>query len=112
MREGGRSELALVPMLRNDLKLPYQFIMAWHSLLLTLLAVPNFKAAMANTYCDTYESKFLFCLAFPRLSTSCSELPFLPLFSHSSHHCTESLLNKAVASASLNGVPTLCQCSS
>ena len=45
---------ALLPLLRNDLKLPYQFVMAWHSLLLTLLAVPNFKAAMANAYCDTY----------------------------------------------------------
>ena len=33
---------ALRPLLRNDLKLPYQFVQAWHSLLLTLLAVPNF----------------------------------------------------------------------
>lgn len=47
---------SLKPLLRNDLKLPYQFVLAWHSLLLTLLAVPNFKAAMANAYCDTYRA--------------------------------------------------------
>jgi hypothetical protein len=54
VQEGGSGESALMPLLRNDLKLPYQFVMAWHPLLLTLLAVPNFKAAMANAYCDTY----------------------------------------------------------
>jgi hypothetical protein len=41
-------------LLKNDLKLPCRFGEVWHSLLLTLLAVPNFKAAMAKAYCDTY----------------------------------------------------------
>ena len=49
-------ECCLKPLLRNDLKLPFRFVQAWHSLLLTLLAVPNFKAAMANAYCDTYRA--------------------------------------------------------
>ena len=49
-------EGALTPMLKNDLKLPCQFVHSWHSVLLTLLAVPEFKAAMANSYCDTYRS--------------------------------------------------------
>jgi len=44
----------LPPLLRSDLKLPQQFTSSWHSLLLTLLAVPDFKAALANAYCDTY----------------------------------------------------------
>ena len=52
----GMSSNALVPLLRNDLKLSNQFVEAWHSLLLTLLAVPDFKAAMANAYCDTYRA--------------------------------------------------------
>lgn len=52
----GREHGALRPLLRNDLKLPNQFVLSWHSLLLTLLAVPNFKAAMANAYCDTYRA--------------------------------------------------------
>jgi len=46
----------LGPLLRNDLKLPSRLVDAWHSLLLTLLAVPGFKAAMANAYCDTYRA--------------------------------------------------------
>ena len=47
---------ALTLLLKNDLRLPNQFVQAWHALLLTLLAVPNFKAAMANAYCDAYPS--------------------------------------------------------
>jgi len=54
--EGGRGESALTPMLRNDLKLPNQFVTAWHTVLLTLLAVPKFKAAMSRAYCDTYRA--------------------------------------------------------
>ena len=54
--EGGGGESALTPMLRNDLKLPNQFATAWHTVLLTLLAVPNFKAAMSRAYCDTYRA--------------------------------------------------------
>ena len=46
----------LAPLLRADLKLPAAITSAWHSLLLTLLAIPNFKAALANAYCDTYRS--------------------------------------------------------
>lgn len=46
----------LPPLLRNDLKLPYKFVSSWHALLLTLLAVPNFKASLANAYCDTYRA--------------------------------------------------------
>ena len=38
----------------NDLKLPFRFVEAWHSVLLTLLAVLNFKAAIANAYCNAY----------------------------------------------------------
>lgn len=53
---GLSSGSVLTPLLRNDLKLPYTFVKAWHSLLLTLLAVPAFKAAMANSYCDTYRA--------------------------------------------------------
>jgi hypothetical protein len=41
-------------MLQNDLKLPRKIAKSWHDLLLTLLAVPNFKAALANAYVDTY----------------------------------------------------------
>jgi hypothetical protein len=48
----GKSALTLL--MRNDLKLPYQFSTAWHTVLLTLLAVPNFKAAMSREYCDAY----------------------------------------------------------
>ena len=47
---------ALVPLLRNDLKLPTQFVEEWHAVLLTLLAVPDFKASMANAYCDSYRA--------------------------------------------------------
>lgn len=46
----------LSPLLRNDLKLPYKLVSSWHALLLTLLAVPNFKASLANAYCDTYRA--------------------------------------------------------
>lgn len=46
----------LPPLLRNDLKLPYKLVSSWHALLLTLLAVPNFKASLANAYCDTYRA--------------------------------------------------------
>uniref|UniRef100_A0A7S4S346 E3 ubiquitin-protein ligase n=1 Tax=Ditylum brightwellii TaxID=49249 RepID=A0A7S4S346_9STRA len=48
----------LVPLLHSDLKLPRQITSAWHSLLLTLLAVPSFKADLANAYCDTYRTSF------------------------------------------------------
>ncbi len=48
---GSRS---LFTMLRSDLKLPRRLASSWHDLLLTLLAVPNFKAALANAYVDTY----------------------------------------------------------
>ena len=47
---------ALVPLLRNDLKLPTNFVEEWHAVLLTLLAVPDFKASMANAYCDSYRA--------------------------------------------------------
>jgi hypothetical protein len=53
-QSGSNGGSALTVLLRNDLMLPYKFVTAWHSLLLTLLAVPTFKAAMANAYCDTY----------------------------------------------------------
>lgn len=46
----------LVSMLQNDLKMPRKIAKSWHDLLLTLLAVPNFKAALANAYVDTYSS--------------------------------------------------------
>ena len=46
----------LPPLLRNDLKLPYKLVSSWHALLLTLLAVPKFKASLANAYCDTYRA--------------------------------------------------------
>jgi hypothetical protein len=46
----------LVSMLQNDLKLPRKISKSWHELLLTLLAVPNFKAALANAYVDTYSA--------------------------------------------------------
>lgn len=48
------SESHLVPMLRSDFKLSASITKAWHSLLLTLLAVPVFKSNLANAYCDTY----------------------------------------------------------
>jgi hypothetical protein len=41
-------------MLQSDLKLPRRIAKSWHDLLLTLLAVPNFKAALANASVDTY----------------------------------------------------------
>ena len=47
---------SLCAMLQNDLKLPRQISKSWHELLLTLLAVPNFKAGLANAYVDTYTS--------------------------------------------------------
>lgn len=37
-----------------DLRLPRKITQAWHVLLLTLLAIPNFKANLAAAYCDTY----------------------------------------------------------
>ena len=59
MNDDSRVELANHPnhlsiMLQNDLKLPRKIAKSWHDLLLTLLAVPNFKAALANAYVDTY----------------------------------------------------------
>jgi hypothetical protein len=44
----------LVPMLRADFKVSATITKAWHSLLLTLLAVPTFKSHLAAAYCDTY----------------------------------------------------------
>ena len=44
----------LVSMLQSDLKLPRKIAKSWHELLLTLLAVSNFKGALANAYVDTY----------------------------------------------------------
>lgn len=44
----------LVPMLKSDFLLPSRVTKAWHSLLLTLLAVPTFKSHLAAAYCDTY----------------------------------------------------------
>jgi len=44
----------LVPLLRSDLKLSRKITQGWHALLLTLLAVPNFKMELAKGYCDTY----------------------------------------------------------
>ena len=44
----------LKSMLSSDLKLPRMMAKAWHDLLLKLLAVPNFKAALSNAYVDTY----------------------------------------------------------
>ena len=44
----------LVPMLRSDFKVSATITKAWHSLLLTLLAVPTFKSHLAAAYCDTY----------------------------------------------------------
>lgn len=46
----------LTSMLQTDLKLPRKIAKSWHDLLLTLLAVPNFKAALANAYVDTYSA--------------------------------------------------------
>ena len=44
----------LIPMLRADFSLASRVTKAWHSLLLTLLAVPTFKSHLAAAYCDTY----------------------------------------------------------
>jgi hypothetical protein len=45
----------LVPLLRADFKLSSRITKYWHSLLLTLLAVPTFKSHLAAAYCDTYQ---------------------------------------------------------
>ena len=45
----------LVPLLRADFKLSSRITKYWHSLLLTLLAVPAFKSHLAAAYCDTYQ---------------------------------------------------------
>lgn len=44
----------LSKMLKNDLKLPRMISRQWHDLLLKLLSEPNFKAALSNSYIDTY----------------------------------------------------------
>eukprot|EP00980_Cylindrotheca_fusiformis_P000097 scaffold19_cov114-Cylindrotheca_fusiformis.AAC.44 len=49
-------ERHLVPLLRADFKLSSRITKYWHSLLLTLLAVPTFKSHLAAAYCDTYQS--------------------------------------------------------
>ena len=46
----------LVPLLRADFKLSSRITKYWHSLLLTLLAVPTFKSHLAAAYCDTYNA--------------------------------------------------------
>ncbi|KAL3922278.1 MAG: hypothetical protein SGILL_002291 [Bacillariaceae sp.] len=46
----------LVPLLRSDFKLSSRITKYWHSLLLTLLAVPTFKSHLAAAYCDTYQA--------------------------------------------------------
>lgn len=46
----------LVPLLRADFKLSSRITKYWHSLLLTLLAVPTFKSHLAAAYCDTYQA--------------------------------------------------------
>lgn len=46
----------LAPLLRADFKLSSRVTKYWHSLLLTLLAVPTFKSHLAVAYCDTYQS--------------------------------------------------------
>ncbi|KAL3941667.1 MAG: hypothetical protein SGBAC_004008 [Bacillariaceae sp.] len=46
----------LVPLLVADFKLSSRITKYWHSLLLTLLAVPTFKSHLAAAYCDTYQS--------------------------------------------------------
>lgn len=45
----------LEPMLKADFQLSARISKAWHSLLLTLLAVPTFKSHLASAYCDTYQ---------------------------------------------------------
>lgn len=49
-------ERHLVPLLSADFKLSSRITKYWHSLLLTLLAVPTFKSHLAAAYCDTYQS--------------------------------------------------------
>jgi len=44
----------LVPLLQADFKMSCRVTKAWYALLLTLLAVPVFKAHLAAAYCDTY----------------------------------------------------------
>lgn len=45
----------LGPLLQCDFKLSSRVTKYWHSLLLTLLAVPTFKSHLAAAYCDTYQ---------------------------------------------------------
>ncbi|KAG7367370.1 zinc-finger domain containing protein [Nitzschia inconspicua] len=45
----------LAPLLQCDFKLSSSVTKYWHSLLLTLLAVPTFKSHLAAAYCDTYQ---------------------------------------------------------
>jgi hypothetical protein len=45
----------LAPLLQCDFKLSSRVTKYWHSLLLTLLAVPTFKSHLAAAYCDTYQ---------------------------------------------------------
>lgn len=47
-------EKHLSPLLNTDLKLPRKLTESWHALLLTLLAIPKFKADLAAAYCDSY----------------------------------------------------------
>jgi len=46
----------LASLLQSDLKLPRSITASWQALLLTLLAIPNFKVRLANAYCDTYRT--------------------------------------------------------
>ena len=48
------SQRHLIPLLEADLKLPRKITSSWHALLLTLLAIPQFKQDLAAAYCDSY----------------------------------------------------------
>ena len=48
------SKSGLSLLLQYDLRIPRVLASSWHELLLTLLAVPSFKSALAVSYCDTY----------------------------------------------------------
>ena len=54
----GETSSSLAAIIRSDLKLTYKFTKSWHALLLTLLAQPEFKAALAIAYCNTYRAVF------------------------------------------------------
>lgn len=55
---GNETISTLSAIIRSDLKLVCKFTKSWHALLLTLLAQPEFKAALAVAYCNTYRTVF------------------------------------------------------